>query len=440
MAPPKTMVTLCQHNHSSLSQKELVESQQQTAKPRKRNKSKQQQQANSTQPNHPLQQNQQVSDIRTQSKQRKTDTDNSEISQVVPSERITIKKLQKSQINAPMSTKPVETLAESNKKSVSNDKSLILAKQISNDETDEIDAGIELDGSSYSGSSVKDISEDQLKSASVSPVMAQTNLVNETSTKLAADITSIEQVTGSLCSAPSRKTSASKQELAAIQQVIEADEQLLQQKLREKQLRKSNSQSQDGSETQTSSSGKDSARTTGSIEKPSASGSASNLTTLNMSKSDRKSASESTAKPRRRFSAQSSLDNQENSLCKVCEQHVYQMERMMAEKSLYHKRCFRCYQCKIQLRVDNYSSHEGQVYCKAHHRQIFQPQVKLDNDEDVDIVAKSSKCRNYTLAAFEWFCMNKCCLALINCQMFAQLLNLLTAGLFAVCCMVEHAS
>lgn len=227
----------------------------------------------------------------------------------------------------------------------------VLAKQISTEEQDDIDAGIELDGSSNSESSVKDPNEDQVKSTSVSPVMAQSNLVNENrnSTKHAVENGPLEQLTGSLCTdiTMSKKiSSTTKQQLAANQQVIDADEQSLQQKLQSKQ-RKSSVQSN-----------------TSSVR----SANGSNGT-----------------------GQQSSGPPQSPAICKVCEQHVYQMERMMAEKAVYHKGCFRCYQCKTQLRVDNYSSHEGQVYCKAHHRQIFQPQVKLDSEDDVDIVAKSSK-------------------------------------------------
>uniref|UniRef100_A0A6G1SCF8 Xin actin-binding repeat-containing protein 2 n=1 Tax=Aceria tosichella TaxID=561515 RepID=A0A6G1SCF8_9ACAR len=228
----------------------------------------------------------------------------------------------------------------------------VLAKQISTEEQDDIDAGIELDGSSNSGSSVKDLNEDQIKSASVSPIMAQSNLVNENhnSTKHAVENSPIEQLAGSLCTdiTLSKKIgSTTKQQLAANQQVIDADEQSLQQKLQSKQ-RKSSVQSNT------------------SISKQ-----------LNCSSNSSSSSGQQNGAP------------QSPALCKVCEQHVYQMERMMAEKSVYHKSCFRCYQCKTQLRVDNYSSHEGQVYCKAHHRQIFQPQVKLDSEDDVDIVAKS---------------------------------------------------
>jgi hypothetical protein len=229
----------------------------------------------------------------------------------------------------------------------------VLAKQISTEEQDDIDAGIELDGSSNSGSSVKDLNEDPIKSASVSPIMAQSNLVNENrnGTKHAVENAPIEQLAGSLCTdIPLGKKvgTTTKQQLAANQQVIDADEQSLQQRLQSKQ-RKSSVQS-NTSNTSSSTRLMNGGNSNGQLGNPPS-----------------------------------------PAICKVCEQHVYQMERMVAEKAVYHKSCFRCYQCKTQLRVDNYSSHEGQVYCKAHHRQIFQPQVKLDNEDDVDIVTKSSK-------------------------------------------------
>ena len=234
--------------------------------------------------------------------------------------------------------------------------SLIVAKQLSTEEPDDIDAGIELDGSSNSGSSVKDINEDRSKSASVSPIMAQTNVVEKKKSsgapKHAVELAPVEQMAGSLCSEispSSKKANTTMQKLAANQQVIDADEQQLQQKLKSK------------------------------LRKSSLKGSLSTSVSANISSASNASSNNIVASP------------QSPALCKICDQHVYQMERIMAEKAIYHKSCFRCHQCKLQLRMDNYSSHEGQVYCKAHHRQLFQPQVKLDNEDDVDIVAKSSK-------------------------------------------------
>lgn len=262
----------------------------------------------------------------------------------VPSEQTnTIKSQQQSPASSPAKEQAVVEIKKRAEQIVAN---TVIAKQLSAEEADDIDAGIELDGSSNSGSSIKDINEDQSKSTSVSPIMAQSNLVNENrnSTKHAVEVAPIEQLTGALCTdvtPPSKKIGTTKQQLAANQQVIDADEQQLQQKLQNKQRKSSLQQD-----------------------------------TNNNSNNN---------------TSQSIIAPQSPALCKVCEQHVYQMERMLAEKAVYHKRCFRCHQCKIQLRVDNYSSHEGQVYCKAHHRQIFQPQVRLDSEDDVDIVAKSSK-------------------------------------------------
>ncbi|KAH9389044.1 LIM domain and actin-binding protein 1, partial [Tyrophagus putrescentiae] len=68
------------------------------------------------------------------------------------------------------------------------------------------------------------------------------------------------------------------------------------------------------------------------------------------------------------------------SVCKICSKHVYQMEQIKAEKSVFHMACFRCQECKKQLKVDSYSSHEGVMYCKPHFKQLFQPKPVIVND------------------------------------------------------------
>ncbi|CAG0886285.1 unnamed protein product [Cyprideis torosa] len=70
------------------------------------------------------------------------------------------------------------------------------------------------------------------------------------------------------------------------------------------------------------------------------------------------------------------------SLCRKCEKQVFQMEMIKAEKASWHKKCFRCKECDKQLSVDTYQSHEGQLYCKPHFRQIFQPKAVEDNFMD----------------------------------------------------------
>lgn len=411
MAPQKTAILTQQQQQQGDQQ---VKQQQAAAKPRKR-KAKQTQQSVQIQPSpieqpkqQPGQHQQQPQQVRKSvapsvldcqennnlAKPTSVISNEKQPASVVPSERTTLKKQQQQHQQQPsnQASPPVKEI------SIVTCKRLVIApepastvaasatpasvigkhQQISTEEADDVDAGIELDGSSNSGSSVKDMNEDQMKSTSVSPVMAQSNLVNESSSGLnvkqvtVAEVSSVEQITKTICSDASPIKKTTKQQLAANQQVIDADERQLQEKLQNKQRKSSTQESNTPSKESNSQHGDNKSK----ISQPN-------------------SIDKSSGRMRRSFSSQSSQEDA--TLCKVCEQHVYQMERMLAEKSVYHKRCFRCHQCKIQLRVDNYSSHEGRVYCKAHHRQIFQPQVKLDKEDDVDIVAKSSKFIIHTL-------------------------------------------
>ncbi|CAG2162779.1 unnamed protein product, partial [Oppiella nova] len=81
------------------------------------------------------------------------------------------------------------------------------------------------------------------------------------------------------------------------------------------------------------------------------------------------------------FSNACTINKDLESICKVCSKHVYQMEKIKAEKSVFHKQCFRCKECNKQLNVDNYSSHEGQLYCMPHFKQLFQPKAKFDTED-----------------------------------------------------------
>ncbi|GFT95267.1 xin actin-binding repeat-containing protein 2 [Nephila pilipes] len=68
-------------------------------------------------------------------------------------------------------------------------------------------------------------------------------------------------------------------------------------------------------------------------------------------------------------------------LCKICDKHVYQMEKIKAVKSVFHKNCFRCKECNKLLNIDNYSSNEGDIYCQPHFRQLFQPKARFDGED-----------------------------------------------------------
>jgi len=73
-----------------------------------------------------------------------------------------------------------------------------------------------------------------------------------------------------------------------------------------------------------------------------------------------------------------------NKLCKICGKEPYQVERLVAEKSWWHKNCFRCTECNKTLTLDTYASHQGVIYCKPHQRDLFKPKaVSTDLTEEI---------------------------------------------------------
>ncbi|CAF3754115.1 unnamed protein product [Adineta steineri] len=57
--------------------------------------------------------------------------------------------------------------------------------------------------------------------------------------------------------------------------------------------------------------------------------------------------------------------------CSVCNKTVYAMEKIEADKKVYHKACFKCMHCKSILKLGNYTANDGQIYCKPHFLQLF---------------------------------------------------------------------
>ncbi|NXY66389.1 XIRP2 protein, partial [Callaeas wilsoni] len=72
------------------------------------------------------------------------------------------------------------------------------------------------------------------------------------------------------------------------------------------------------------------------------------------------------------------LPIQENETCKLCQQRVYPMERLVADKQNFHKSCFRCHHCGSQLSLGNYASLHGKIYCKPHFKQLFKSKGNYD--------------------------------------------------------------
>ncbi|CAA7389844.1 unnamed protein product [Spirodela intermedia] len=57
--------------------------------------------------------------------------------------------------------------------------------------------------------------------------------------------------------------------------------------------------------------------------------------------------------------------------CKVCDKTVYIMDQVCANGVAYHKSCFKCNHCKGTLKLSNFSSKEGVLYCKPHFELLF---------------------------------------------------------------------
>lgn len=242
----------------------------------------------------------------------------------------------------------------------------------------EFDAGIELDGSSNSGGSVRDMcdAESAKLSSSISPVdLNSTTNMSLGNTVSAANSESFNSSSSSEASAIKSSSAVQRKEkLAATLEDMDADEERLQSKLTKQN--KDKTRQSDGTKVSGDS----------PLRKYS-----DKCTDKGAEQQLQAPKTPTTPSTGRRFSAQL---NQEASTCRACSAHVYQMERLVAEKSLFHKTCFKCCECNTQLTINNYMSHEGEVYCRAHHRLKIRPQTSVDNENDVEIVAKSSK---YTL-------------------------------------------
>jgi len=76
-----------------------------------------------------------------------------------------------------------------------------------------------------------------------------------------------------------------------------------------------------------------------------------------------------------------------NKICKICGKEPYLVERLVAEKSWWCKNCFRCKECNKLLTLDTYASHQGVIYCKPHHKDLFKPKA-VTNDSVEEIMKK----------------------------------------------------
>ncbi|KAK4742664.1 hypothetical protein SAY87_000665 [Trapa incisa] len=64
--------------------------------------------------------------------------------------------------------------------------------------------------------------------------------------------------------------------------------------------------------------------------------------------------------------------------CMACNKTVYLVDKLTADNRIYHKACFGCHHCRGTLKLGNYNSFEGVLYCRPHFDQLFKRTGSLD--------------------------------------------------------------
>ncbi|WOK93123.1 LIM domain-containing protein [Canna indica] len=70
--------------------------------------------------------------------------------------------------------------------------------------------------------------------------------------------------------------------------------------------------------------------------------------------------------------------------CTACQKTVYLVDKLTADNRIYHKTCFRCHHCKGTLKLGNYNSFEGVLYCRPHFDQLFKMTGSLEKSFEGD--------------------------------------------------------
>ncbi|KAJ8414219.1 hypothetical protein AAFF_G00050890 [Aldrovandia affinis] len=70
--------------------------------------------------------------------------------------------------------------------------------------------------------------------------------------------------------------------------------------------------------------------------------------------------------------------NIQREVCSSCEKTVYPMERLVADKQIFHTTCFCCKHCNAKLSLGSYAALGGEFYCKPHFQQLFKSKGNYD--------------------------------------------------------------
>ncbi|XP_028931352.1 LIM domain-containing protein 2 [Ornithorhynchus anatinus] len=73
-----------------------------------------------------------------------------------------------------------------------------------------------------------------------------------------------------------------------------------------------------------------------------------------------------------------SLRAQVKETCAACQKTVYPVERLVADKFVFHASCFCCKHCRTKLSLGSYAALHGEFYCKPHFQQLFKSRGNYD--------------------------------------------------------------
>ncbi|XP_034272047.1 LIM domain-containing protein 2 isoform X1 [Pantherophis guttatus] len=73
-----------------------------------------------------------------------------------------------------------------------------------------------------------------------------------------------------------------------------------------------------------------------------------------------------------------SMKAQVKETCSACQKTVYPMERLVADKFVFHNYCFCCKHCHTKLSLGSYAALHGEFYCKPHYQQLFKSKGNYD--------------------------------------------------------------
>ncbi|XP_047335450.1 LIM domain-containing protein WLIM1-like [Impatiens glandulifera] len=83
--------------------------------------------------------------------------------------------------------------------------------------------------------------------------------------------------------------------------------------------------------------------------------------------------------------------------CMACEKTVYLVDKLAVNNRVYHKACFRCHHCNNTLKLGNFNSFDGVLYCRPHFDQLFKRTGSLEKSfEGTPKILKSEKQPNDT--------------------------------------------